>query len=73
MFFKCELPKKGLSEPPPEPPTSVEAEQALPVDFALYPNAPNPFNPMTVVRYALPWAGEIRLTVYNLLGQAVVA
>ena len=59
------------AEPPPEPPTSVEAEQALPADFALYPNAPNPFNPMTVVRYALPWAGEIRLTVYNLLGQEI--
>ena len=26
---------------------------------------------MTVVRYALPWAGEIRLTVYNLLGQEI--
>ena len=59
------------AEPPPELPTSVEAEQALPADFALYPNAPNPFNPMTVVRYALPWAGEIRLTVYNLLGQEI--
>ena len=57
--------------PPPELPTAVEGEQTLPVDFALYANAPNPFNPATVVSYALPRAGEARLTIYNLLGQEI--
>ena len=58
-------------EAPPETPTSIEEEAQTIGDFALHPNAPNPFNPATVVRLSLPREGEARLTIYNLLGQEV--
>ena len=41
----------------------------LPTSFALYPNYPNPFNGRTRVPFDLPEAGEIELTVYDLIGR----
>ena len=39
--------------------------------FALVDNHPNPFNPTTTIRYSLPQAVEVELTVYNIAGQPV--
>ena len=39
--------------------------------FALANNHPNPFNPTTMIRYVLPQAADVELTVYNALGQPV--
>jgi immune inhibitor A len=39
--------------------------------FALGQNYPNPFNPSTRFDFTLPSAGEVRIEVYNLLGQHV--
>jgi len=52
----------------------VEAQkggQPRPEHYALYPNAPNPFNPTTKIRFDLPTSSLVQLTVYNVLGQEV--
>ena len=45
--------------------------QTRPEAFALANNYPNPFNPATTIKYALPQAMDVELTVYNVVGQAV--
>jgi len=40
-----------------------------PTEFALYQNYPNPFNPATTIKYGVPVTGNVKLAVYNLIGE----
>jgi len=44
---------------------------AIPEDYALHYNYPNPFNPVTTMLYDLPETGHTRLIIYDLLGREV--
>lgn len=43
----------------------------VPDKLVLYQNYPNPFNPATNINIAVPSAGNVNLSVYNLLGEKV--
>ena len=45
--------------------------KAIPDDYGLDQNMPNPFNPNTTINYQLPEVGRVKIVVYNLLGQEV--
>lgn len=45
--------------------------QTRPEIFGLADNYPNPFNPETTLKYQLPEAADVKLEVYNVVGQVV--
>jgi photosystem II stability/assembly factor-like uncharacterized protein len=52
--------------------TSVETkENNIVNDYKLYQNYPNPFNPTTKISYQVPTSGNVKVTVYDLLGNEV--
>ncbi len=50
-------------------PTGVAGD--APLVLRLHPNAPNPFNPVTTLRFDVPAAGRVRLAVYDARGKRV--
>lgn len=52
-------------------PTSVEQDEVIPTEYALFQNYPNPFNPTTNVKFSLPQASNVKVTIYDALGKEV--
>jgi len=43
----------------------------LPMSYSLDQNFPNPFNPDTKITFAVPELSDVRISIYNVLGQEV--
>ena len=56
-----------------ERPTGMSISDDAPVAsrYELGQNYPNPFNPITHIRFNIPETGNTKLTVYNMMGEAV--
>ena len=44
----------------------------IPYEFALFNNYPNPFNPITTIKFSIPETQQVTLKIYNLMGREVV-
>jgi hypothetical protein len=60
-----------ISELPPSPPAGNIERGKIPTQFVLEEAYPNPFNPVTTIKYQLPSESHVSLKIYNLMGQVV--
>lgn len=60
--FDLDLTLTGVPKPP---------ENIIPMEIALMPNYPNPFNPVTTIEFALPKAQKVKIEIYNTFGQKI--
>ena len=54
-----------------DPSTGVQSNETVLRTFNLGQNYPNPFNPTTTIKFEIPSAGNVKLSIYNLLGQEI--
>ena len=52
-------------------PVGIDENEQIPLTFNLFQNYPNPFNSSTCISYQIPQDCQVRLSVFNLLGQEV--
>ena len=50
---------------------AVEVDGITPKQFSLFQNYPNPFNPSTSVMFSIPVDSNVKLKLFNMLGQEV--
>ena len=50
---------------------SVDYDNALPSDFVLHSNYPNPFNPSTIISYSIPENTDVALNIYDMRGRMI--
>ena len=49
-----------------------EKSDPLPTKFTLFPNYPNPFNPVTTIRFIIPQREYVAIKIYDIMGKEVL-
>ena len=49
----------------------VLVENPAPSDYALHQNFPNPYNPVTTIKYEIPSKATVQLNIYNTLVEVI--
>ncbi len=49
----------------------IRKTSGIPKEFKLYQNYPNPFNPSTAIKFDVPKSGNVKIEIFNMLGQNV--
>jgi hypothetical protein len=71
-ILNCTLPLACQKAPnPTDVPDGDSEAVAVPRQSALYQNTPNPFNPVTTIRFDLAQSGRVRLRIYDVAGRVV--
>ncbi|HCY75840.1 MAG TPA: hypothetical protein DHV28_07945 [Ignavibacteriales bacterium] len=57
----------------PNTPVGVDDQKntVIPNSIELYGNFPNPFNPSTTIKFAIPEAGDVNIKIYNTVGEEI--
>jgi len=45
--------------------------EEIPTEYELFNNYPNPFNPSTTIKYSVPKNSNIKVRIYNMMGQLI--
>jgi hypothetical protein len=43
----------------------------IPLVYEMHQNYPNPFNPSTTIKYSIPFRSNVKLEIFNTIGQSV--
>ena len=52
-------------------PVEITDLESLPTQFTIEPAYPNPFNPITTIRYGLPTTKEVTISIYDIRGRLI--
>lgn len=51
--------------------SGINDAKLLPKSFSLRQNYPNPFNPATIIAFSVPEDAQVKIAIYNILGQKI--
>jgi photosystem II stability/assembly factor-like uncharacterized protein len=52
-------------------PVGISGNNSAPLSYALYQNSPNPFNPVTTIKFSIPNNSQVKLSVFDVTGREI--